>query len=72
MISICEINQIWQLFKLNLFLGLPHLQTVCVFNCHRAACVYVGVCVCVFALQKDTAYCTACSKNEFLEAYKSC
>ena len=31
-------------------------------------CVYV----CVFALQKDTAYCTASSKNEFLEAYKSC
>lgn len=40
----------------------------CIFSYHCAG----YVCVCVFALQKDTAYCTACSKNEFLEAYKSC
>lgn len=30
------------------------------------------LCARLFALQKDTAYCSACSKNEFLEAYKSC
>lgn len=29
--------------------------------------VFVYVC-----LQRDVALCTACSKSEFLEAYKSC
>lgn len=37
-----------------------------------ACCWCLCTCLSQFALQRDTALYTACSKSEFLEAYKSC